>query len=130
VSLWLLASSVCFCPNWKLYLHDKDHLCPYNLISALCQALDRIERTSNVDFFRSIYKLPSQLVDGHMPHDEHKAYPWHKRPFHISSNNIGTDRANQQCTDSRPEIEQSNQVEKRDPFQNFSTLNRMTSRCY
>lgn len=79
------------------------------------QALDSVERTSDVDLLRRVGKLPYHLIDGHMPHKEHEAYPRHERTFYIGSNNIGANRANQQSADPFPKIEEADQVEKRHP---------------
>ena len=79
------------------------------------QALDSMEYTSYVDLLRRIGKLPYHLIDEHMPHKEHEAYPWHERSFHIGSNNIGANRADQQSADPSPKIEETDQVEKRHP---------------
>ena len=80
------------------------------------QASKSIVHTSDVDPLRSVDKLPSHLVDGHVAHKKCKTNPWHKRPFHIASNRIGTDRADEQCADASPEIKKANKVEKRYPW--------------
>ena len=75
----------------------------YSLISAE-PAFRGVLYTGNINPPRGVDELPLQLIDGHMAHNKHKAYPWHERSFHISSDNVSTNRADQQCTDPRPKV--------------------------
>lgn len=55
-------------------------------------------------------RLSRDVRDRHVPHQEHKANPWHVRRVHLGRNRIGTACADNEGLEAPPEIEQSDQV--------------------
>ena len=61
--------------------------------------------TSDIDSARIVQRLAVDMVDRHMAHKEHKAYPWHIWTFDVGSDSICTSSTNEKGTYAIPEIE-------------------------
>lgn len=76
-------------------------------------SVTRTAPTSDVYNAGVIDKLPRDMTDGHVTHQEDKSNPWHERATDITSDEVGTSRAYQDGSDARPKIEKTNKIENR-----------------
>jgi hypothetical protein len=75
------------------HLHDQHHLRPRHVHNP-----------------RNRVQLPVQVRIQHVPHQIHEPYPRHIRPLYKRSDRVRPGRANKQRSDSRPQIENSDEV--------------------
>lgn len=54
------------------------------------------------------------MIDRHVAHEEDESDPWHERSIYIFCYEICTCRADEKSADASPEIEEANEIEKRD----------------
>ena len=70
--------------------------------------------TGDIYSARAVQRLTVDVINGHMAHKEHEAYPWHIRAFDVGCNGISAPSTNEEGAYAIPEIEKSYQIKQRD----------------